>query len=72
MLARKRGEIIKKFKTDNNFISAIKKFNISKATIVEFINMYPRMEKSGISLHYLKNNFKIIKDVCKENASEFK
>ena len=47
-IARKQGEIFKKFKTDNKFISAIKKFNISKATInfkigiVEFINMYPR------------------------------
>ena len=47
-IARKQGEIFKKFKTDNKFISAIKKYNISKATInfkigiVEFINMYPR------------------------------
>ena len=77
-IARKQGEIFKKFKTDNKFISAIKKFNISKATInfkigiVEFINMYPIMEKSGISPYYLKNNFKTIKEVCKENASEFK
>ena len=77
-IARKQGEIFKKFNTDNKFMSAVKKFNISKATInfkigiVEFINMYPRMEKSCISLYYLKNNFKIIKEICKENASEFK
>ena len=77
-IARKQGEIFKKFKTVNKFMRAIKKFNISKATInfkiavVEFINMYPRMEKSGISLYYLKNNFKIIKEVCKDNAYEFK
>ena len=50
-IACKQGEVFKKFKTDNKFISAIKKFNISKATInfkieiVEFINMQPRMEK---------------------------
>ena len=74
-IARKQGKIFKKFKTDNKFMSAIKKFNISKATInlkigiVEFISMYHRMEKS---LDYLKNNVKIIKEVCKENASEFK
>ena len=43
-IARKQG---KKFKTDNKFMRAIKKFNISKATInfkigiVEFIDMYP-------------------------------
>ena len=34
--------------------------------------MYLRMEKSGISRYYLKNNFKIIKEVCKENAFEYK
>ena len=59
-------------------MSAVKKFNISKATInfkigiVEFIYMYPGMGKSGISLYYLKYNFRIIKEICKENASEFK
>ena len=43
MIARKQGDIIKKFKTDNKFMSEVKKFNISKATknfkigIVEFI-----------------------------------
>ena len=77
-MARKQGEIFKKFKTDNKFMSTVKKFNISKATInfkigiVEFINMYCKMEKSDISLYYLKNNFKIIKEVCRENISEFK
>ena len=32
-IARKQGEIFKKSKTDNKFISTIKKFNISKATV---------------------------------------
>ena len=80
-IARRQGVIFKTFESNYEFImflSAIKKFNISKTTInfkieiVEFINMSPRMEKSGISLYYLKNNFKIIKEVCKKNASEFK
>ena len=59
-------------------MSAVKTFNISKATInfkigiAEFINIYLRMEKSDISLYYLKSNFRIIKEICKENASEFK
>ena len=30
------------------------------------------MKKSSLSLHFLKNNFKIIKEICHENASEFK
>ena len=30
------------------------------------------MKKSSLSLHFLKNSFKIIKEICHENASEFK
>ena len=77
IIAYKQGKIFRKFKTDNKCISAASAFKISKATInfkvgiVEFIDKYPRMEKSCISLHYLKNNFRIIKEVCQENASEF-
>ena len=77
-IACKQGEIFKKFTFNNKFMSAGKAFNIRKATInfkieiVEFISMYPRIEKSSISLYYLKNNFRIIKEVCKGNASEFK
>ena len=53
-IARKQREIFKK--SDNKFLSAVEKFSISKATInfkigiVEFINMYPRMEKSCVFL----------------------
>ena len=32
-IVRKLGEVFKKFKTDNKFMSAVKKFNISKAAI---------------------------------------
>ena len=77
IIAYKQGKIFRKFKTNNRFISAVSAFKISKATIsfkiaiVDFIGKYPRMEKSCISLYNLKNNFKIIKEVCQENASEF-
>ena len=70
-IAGKQGEIFKMFKANNKFMGAVKAFKISKATInfkieiVEFINMYPRMEKSCISLYYLKNDFRIIKFVRK-------
>ena len=77
IIAYRQGKIFRKFKTDNKFISAVSTFKISKATInfkiciVEFIDKHPKMEKSCISLYYLKNNFRIIKEVCQENASEF-
>ena len=77
IIAYKQGKIFRKFKTDNKFISAVSAFKISKATInfeigiAEFIDKYPRMGKSCISLYYLKNNFRIFKEVCQEDTSEF-
>ena len=77
MLAYHQGIIFKKCKENSRFTSAVSKFKISKATInfkidiIKFIDDYPRMQKSSISLHYLKNNFRVIKEVCKEHASEF-
>ena len=56
----------------------VNKFRISKSTmafkilIVKFVNKYPRMKRSSISLHFWKNDFKMIKEIYHENASEFK
>ena len=59
MLAFHEGIIFKKFKENNEFISTITgKFKITKATVnfkivvVKFIDDYPKMRKSCISLHY--------------------
>ena len=73
LIAYQQGEIFRKFKTNNNFISAISALKISKATInfeidiVKFIDMYPKIQTSCISLHY----FRVIKEACQEHASEF-
>ena len=75
-IAYKQGKIFRKYKTNNKFIIAASAFKISKATInfkigiVVFIDKYPRTEKSCISLYYFRNNFRIIKEVSQENASE--
>ena len=77
MLAYHQGIIFRKFKENNKFVSAITEFKISKTTInfktdiVDFIDKYPKMRTSCISLHYLNNNFRVIKDICKEHAREF-
>ena len=77
-LAYQQGQMFEKFKMNDNFINMVKEFNISKSTIlfkipiVKFINKYPRMKKPSLSLHFLKNHFKIMKEICHENASEFK
>ena len=65
--AYQQDQIFQKFKMNDNFINMVKELNISKSTtlfkipIVKFINKYPRMKKFSLSLHFLKNNFKIIK-----------
>ena len=56
----------------------IKELGISKYTtlfeisIVKFVNKFPRMKEFSLSLHFLKNNFKIIKETFHDYASEFK
>ena len=76
-LAYQQGKVFQKFKSNNKFVSAMTEFGISEATInfkidsVKFIENYPKMKKSCISLFYLKNNFRVIKNVCQEHASEF-
>ena len=56
----------------------VNKFGISESTVVfkistvKFLNKYLRMKKPLLSLHFLKNNFQLIKEVCQENASDLK
>ena len=75
VLAYQQGKVFQKFKTNNKFVSAVTEFGTSKTSInvkidiVKFIENYPKM--SCISLLYLKNNFRVIKNVCQEHASEF-
>ena len=45
---------------------------VFKISIVRFLNNYPKIKKYSLSLHFLKNNFKIIREICQENGSEFK
>ena len=54
------------------------KFNASKSTIMfkialsKLIDNYPKIKNSSLSFHYFKKQLKIIREICKENASEFK
>ena len=76
VLAYHQGIIFKRFKENSMFTSAVTNLKISKPTtnfkigIVQFIHDYPKMKKSSIFLHFLKNNFRIIKEVCREHSSE--
>ena len=76
ILAYHQGIIFKKHKENNRFTNAVARFKIIRATInfeigiIKFIEYYTKMKKTSISLHFLKNNFRLIKEVCKEHASE--
>ena len=77
ILAYHQGLIFEKFKENIKFTGAVSNFKIRKATInfkigiIKFLDDYPKMRESSLSLHFLKNNFKIIKEVCREHSSEF-
>ena len=77
ILAYHQGLIFRKFKENIKFAGAVSNLKTSKATInfkigiIKFLDDYPNMRKSSVSLHFLKNNVKTIKEVCREHASEF-
>ena len=77
ILAYHQGLIFKKIKENINFTGAVSNLKIGKTTInfkigiIKFSDDYPKMRKSSVSLHFFKNNFKIIKEFCGEHSSEF-
>ena len=77
-LVYQKGQILEKIKANENFMDMVNKLGISKSiilfkiSIVKFVNKYPRLKKSLHSLHFLKKNCKLMKEICNENASEFK
>ena len=44
---------------------------ISKLNILELIDKHPKLMKSSVTLGFLKNYYKDINQICKENSSEF-
>ena len=78
-LAHYQGKTFQKFKKKERFVSdMVLKFKVSKSTIMfkialcRLIDDYPRIKHSSLSLYYFLKKLNVIKEVCKENASEFK
>ena len=44
---------------------------IFKINIFELIDKHSKLMKSSVTLSFLKNYYKDIKQICKENSSEF-
>ena len=64
-LAYYQGLIFRKFKENISFTGGVTNLKINKATInfkigiIKFIKDYPKMRKSSVFLHFLKNSFKV-------------
>ena len=78
-LAYYQGQIFQKFREKERFVSnMVLKFHVNKSTVVfkivlkKLIDDFPKIKDSSLSLHYFLKKLKLIKEVCKENASEFK
>ena len=76
-IAFHQNKVFKHFKKKEKFIQMIGKLKIYKSTIVFKINVFkliakhPKLMKSSVTLTFLENYFKDIKEICKENSSEF-
>ena len=66
-----QGQISERFKLTDNFINMVNQFGISQSTmvfkiaIVKFLNKYPRIKNSSLSIHFVKHKFKILKFAMK-------
>ena len=76
-LAYYQGEIFKRFKEKEKFIEMIGKLKIHKSILIfkinvfKLINKHLGLMKSPVTLGFLKNCYRDIKQICKENSSEF-
>ena len=78
-LAYYQGKIFQKFREKERFVSdMVLKFHVSMSSIVfkialkKLIENFPKIKNSLLSLHSFKKKLKLIKEISKENASEFK
>ena len=69
------GKVFKKFK--DKFVELVNEFKIHKGTIIFKINIvklvdkHSIMMKSSVTIGFLKNYYKDIKQICNENPNEF-
>ena len=73
-----QGNVSKSFKEKEKFTQMVSKLKIPKSTLIFKINVfkliekYPKLMKSSVTPTFLKYYFKDIKQIYKENLSEFK
>ena len=73
LIAYHQGNVFKKFKDKEKFITLVNKPGIHKTTIIFKIKIFklcerhPKLLKSSIGLGFLKTHYKDIKEICNEN-----
>ena len=76
-IAYHQGKVFKRLKDKEKFIRLVKEFKVHKSTIIfktnifELIDKHPKLIKSSTKFCFLKNYYKDIKEICKENSSAF-
>ena len=76
-IAYHQEKVFKRFKDKKTFIKLVNEFEVHKSTIifkmniVKLIDKHPILMKSSMTLGFLKNYYKDIKQICKENPNKF-
>ena len=76
-IAYQQVKLFKRLKDKEKFVQLVKDFQVQKSTIIFKTNVFKVIEKfrglkkSSLTLGFLKNYYKHIKNVLKENPSEF-
>ena len=72
-----QGKVFSRFREKEKFLKLVADFGVHKGTIIFKINVfklldkYLKFKKSSVTLSFMKNFFKDIKETCK-GSSEFK
>ena len=72
-----QGKVFSRFREKEKFLKLVADFGVHKGTIIFKINVfklldkYLKLKKSSVTLSFMKNYFKDIKETCK-GSSEFK
>ena len=73
-IAYQHVKMFQKVKERQKFFAMIRIFSVTKSSVIykiKLANKYPRLMKSSLLLSFLKTYFKDIKEICKENVTEF-
>ena len=76
-IAYYRRKVLKQFKDKEKFIKLVNEFKVHRSTIIFKINIFNlidrhlKLMKSSRTLGFLKNYYRNIKQICKENSNKF-